>query len=123
MRRRLVKLIKDSLAKHIGKSCNLAENIADDLIYDKAIVLPCKAGDEVWLVIDNPEPQIAKKIIDYIVFGIVDDILVFTDGTRYTMWSKIWISYYRNIFHTKAEAEYALKNRRSVSLIDGHIEE
>lgn len=29
----------------------------------------------------------------------------------------------RDIFPTKAEAEYALKNRRSVSLVNGHIEE
>ena len=39
MHKRLVELIKESLNKHIGKSCLLAENIADDLIANGVIVL------------------------------------------------------------------------------------
>ena len=31
-RDRLIEIVKDSLMKHIGKSCNLAENIVDDII-------------------------------------------------------------------------------------------
>ena len=31
-RDRLVKIVKDSLMRNIGKSCNLAENIVDDII-------------------------------------------------------------------------------------------
>ena len=35
---RLIELIRNSLKKHIGKSCMLAENIADDLIENGVIV-------------------------------------------------------------------------------------
>ena len=31
-RDRLVKIVKDSLMRNISKSCNLAENIVDDII-------------------------------------------------------------------------------------------
>lgn len=48
MRDRLIELTEASLIRHIGKSCKLAENIADDLLYDGVIVLPCKVGDTVY---------------------------------------------------------------------------
>lgn len=48
MRDKLIKLIKDSLNKHIGKSCLLSENIADHLIENGVIVPPCKVGDKVY---------------------------------------------------------------------------
>ena len=47
MRDRLVELTKESLIRHIDKSCKLAENIADDLLANGVIVLPCKVGDKV----------------------------------------------------------------------------
>ena len=31
-RDRLIEIVKDSLMRNIGKSCNLAENIVDDII-------------------------------------------------------------------------------------------
>ena len=31
-RDRLIEIVKDSLMRNIGKSCNLAENIIDDII-------------------------------------------------------------------------------------------
>lgn len=31
-RDKLIEIVKDSLMKYIGKSCNLAENIVDDII-------------------------------------------------------------------------------------------
>jgi hypothetical protein len=50
MRERLIVIIKDSLFKHIDKSCNLAENIADDLLENGVVVLPCKVGDVVYVI-------------------------------------------------------------------------
>lgn len=50
MRERLISLIKDSLFKHIDKSCLLAENIADDLLADGWIRPPCKVGDKIYKV-------------------------------------------------------------------------
>lgn len=49
MRERLIAIIKDSLFKYIDKSCNLAENIADDLLENGFVALPCKVGDVVYL--------------------------------------------------------------------------
>ena len=43
-RDRLIEFVKDSLKRHIGKSCNLAENITDDLLANGVIVLPCQKG-------------------------------------------------------------------------------
>lgn len=50
MREKLIELIKSSLMKHIGKSCKLAENIADDLLQNGVVVLPCKVGDKVYYI-------------------------------------------------------------------------
>lgn len=50
MRERLIAIIKNSLFKHIDKSCNLAENIADDLLANGGVVLPCKMGDDVYVI-------------------------------------------------------------------------
>lgn len=50
MRDRLIEDIKNSLKRHIGKSCWLAKNIADDLIADGWIRPPCKVGDKVYKV-------------------------------------------------------------------------
>ena len=52
-RQRLVEQIKESLNKHIGKSCLLAENIASDLIDNEVIVPPCKVGDKVYFIYNN----------------------------------------------------------------------
>lgn len=52
-RKRLVELIKDSLNKHIGKSCLLAENIASDLL-DNGIVVPLvKVGQTVYIIFEK----------------------------------------------------------------------
>lgn len=45
---RLVELIKDSLIRHVGKSCLLAENIADDLLANGVIVPKYKIGDRIY---------------------------------------------------------------------------
>ena len=47
-RERLIELIRESLMENIGKSCNLAEIIADHLLANGVIVPPCKVGDKVY---------------------------------------------------------------------------
>lgn len=47
-RERLIGKIKKSLFRHIYKSCNLSENIADDLLADGVIVPLYKVGDKVY---------------------------------------------------------------------------
>lgn len=41
MRKNLIELIRSSLMKYVGKSCKLAENIADDLLQNGVMALPC----------------------------------------------------------------------------------
>lgn len=50
MRDKLVPIVKNSLMTHIGKSCNLAENIVDDIIANGVIVPLCKCGTRVVVI-------------------------------------------------------------------------
>ena len=44
-RERLIEIVKNSLIKHIGKSCSLAENIVDDLLTEKVTFPPVAFSD------------------------------------------------------------------------------
>ena len=46
---RLKEIVKDSLMKHIDKTCSLAENITNDLLANGVIVTPCVAMVEQFL--------------------------------------------------------------------------
>ena len=50
MRDRLIELTKASLIRHIDKTCKLAENIADDLLENGVVALPCKIGQTVYKI-------------------------------------------------------------------------
>lgn len=56
MREKLIEFIFGSLCKHIHKSCNLAENIADDLIANGVTM-------QKWIPVTDRLPD-KKKIID-----------------------------------------------------------
>lgn len=45
-REKLIDLVRNSLKRHIGKSCNLAENIVDDIIQDGVTV----QKESVWII-------------------------------------------------------------------------
>lgn len=49
-RERLIELVKQSLIKHIDKTCKLAENITEDLLANGVIVPPCMVGDMVYRI-------------------------------------------------------------------------
>lgn len=58
-RERLIELVKQSLIKHIDKTCKLAENITEDLLANGVIVPPCEdwadeykrsKGVNVWTI-------------------------------------------------------------------------
>ena len=69
MRDELIKLIKDSLNKHIGKSCLLAENIVDDLLANGVIVPP----DELYSIVDKGTiyASISKAISDWLPLYVI----------------------------------------------------
>lgn len=62
-RERLVELIKTTLFENIGKSVNLAKNIADYLLQNGVIVPPCKVGDIITALWDVPT---TSKYVPYL---------------------------------------------------------
>lgn len=105
MRERLISIIKDSLFKHIDKSCNLAENIADDLLENGAVVLPCKVGDVVYFISGIHNSFVRSATVEEIIINGpgVSDLLVTSDSCV-TFEDAIDVFYF-----TREEAEKALK--------------
>ena len=108
-RKRLIELIKQSLFKHIYKSCNLPENIADDLIANSIIVLPCKIGTPLYFLSGDLEKCeiIESSTWLYIIdsFGLITieetlHELSYKNNYEYTFGS--------TVFSTREEAEKAL---------------
>lgn len=104
---RLVELIKNSLNRHIGKSCLLAENIADDLLANGVIVPPCKVGDSIYWLKRDPETYEW-----YIYQGKVDSVRRYDDTTfiyisPICFFSETEIG--KTVFLTREEAEAKLK--------------
>lgn len=96
---------------------------ADYLLENDIIVPPVKVGRTVYVI--DGDLFWKAKILGYNIHlynELKIDIFYVFKGEE-----KINMMYARDfgkkIFLTKAEAEYALKNRRSVSLVNGHIEE
>lgn len=65
MRKMLIEQIKQSLMEHIGKSCMLAENIADDIIANGEIVPPCEVGDKVYDISEFFDGTNCPEIYEY----------------------------------------------------------
>ena len=106
-RQRLVELIKDSLIKHIGKSCLLAENIADHLLDNGVIVPGCKLGQKTYsnhgMELDEVrgfmfEECCGEGCLDYVLDWNYGDYSSFTDD-----------DIGKTVFLTREEAEAKLK--------------
>lgn len=135
-RKRLVRLIRDGdrafSDKYTGEVMShideLYEFIADYLLDNGVIVPPCKVGDVVYYLheICDEDDEEYLDIIDGECASISKQKEALWVYCRYenglTYWHKV-DEIGKSIFFSEAEAEYALKNRRSVSLVDGHIEE
>lgn len=63
MRKELVKLLKRSLNRHIGKSCLLAENLAEDILKENWMLIPCDVGGYVWYF-DEEKGRLVKGIVE-----------------------------------------------------------
>ena len=111
-RDRLIEFVKDSLKRHISKSCNLAENITDDLLANGVIVQPCKVGTEIFGVFDNDDEQ-RKEIYEgkVLCFSLDENNLLWA-RMRYknglTYWHTI-DDFGKTVFLTKEEAKEKLK--------------
>ena len=116
MRDRLIVLVKESLMKHIDKSCLLAENIVDDLMANGVIVPPCKVGDTVYCFSHRPfnRSVISNEVYEAHVVRIVTNhfgtSLVIQIHNRYGVTEVPQITDFgKTVFLTREEAERALK--------------
>ena len=109
MRDRLLEKIKDSLNRHIGKSCLLAENIADDLLENGVIVPPVEIGQELWDIHYNKPRKWEVCYIGYNGEECFINIKYFKN--RHDFATRQIAGRYLNrlYFFTKEEAEQALK--------------
>lgn len=122
MRDRLIGIVKSSLMMHIGKSCNFAENIVDDLLNENVIVLPCKVGDTVYYVHEtywdeDYENYITTEKYKQSILQVVDrpnhetNLMLEIKEFDYTLIDDYLKG---DIFLTREEAEQALAERKGV---------
>ena len=114
MRDRLIELISDALKFNIGKSCKLADNIAEHLLENGVIVPPCKKGDLVYELVlcDDEEYRVfdmrVGKVVHYGSTYNGEVWNVYLIGT-YTYAYKSFYDFGKTVFLTRDAAEQALK--------------
>lgn len=122
-RKRLIELLLD----HTDNAFNTSEEkrfietttvgeVADHLLDNGVIVPPCKVGDTVYRIYTNSwigEDKVCG-------FSATESGLRYCDDKGRETSCDV---FGKTVFFSEAEAKYALKNRRSVSLVNGHIEE
>ncbi len=112
-RERLIQSVKQSLHRHIGKSCKLAENITDDLIADGVIVAPVKMGQKFYHIEEYKHSLIpecyptAKVVCESTVDYVKKDIYSgkFGDSRKTFFWGDVG----KTVFLSREEAEKALE--------------
>ena len=115
-RDRLKEIVKDSLMRHIDKTCLLAENITNDLLANGVIVPPCKVGAYIFGVFDNDDEHIKEIYCGKVLCFSLDECNLLWARMKYacglTYWHKI-DDFGKTVFLTKDEAEQALKERNN----------
>ena len=107
MRDRLIEIIRNSLHRHIGKSCKLAENLADDILADGWIRLPCKVGATVFCLIDGIDAVMEGRVRFYTVHKDCIIYEVAINGYYAQRYTNKDFGY--KIFFAREEAEKALR--------------
>ena len=82
---------------------------------DKSLIveLPCKVGDEVWIIFDDTKTVESRWILS-IKMNKNRITLTFTNGSCFTIWSGYCEDYFgESIFLTREEAEKALREREN----------
>lgn len=101
-RERLIELIKHSLMENIGKSCKLADNIADCLLENGVIVPLVKIGNTVYHFGYSFEVEQIEILQDEVIYRCgnpgTDDYMAFGES-----------DIGKTVFLTKKAAEKALK--------------
>lgn len=120
MRDRLIKLILNtpvlkfpSGSRAQGKTYQTAQNLADHLLANGVVVLPCKIGDTVY-IIDEGDGECAA---DYVLGVEVTQLFINNHGIALDLQLPLglrlntWAVIGKNVFLTKEEAEKALAER------------
>lgn len=116
MRERLIELIQDSVN---GCARNWAEIIADYLLANGVIALPCKVGDILYVISQTKDKRILPFINKYEVTSISlkkKSIVIYHEMDGYVKIFK-QADFGKTVFLTKEEAEQALKGGAS----DGNL--
>ncbi len=117
MRDRLIKIVKESLIRHIDKTCKLAENITDDLLSEGVIVPPCRVRQTVYITLHPYTFLPLKKVVEGEVisihkheFGLFIRVLFDTKKINGCADYEKW-TWGERLFFTREEAEKALDER------------
>ena len=111
MRDRLMALIND-----VVHPCH-AGALADYLLANGVIAMPCKVGDTVYVLFGEPSYTIKEFRVRTIVFGETHDSIGFTNKSLFTIWDKRWYDYFgKTVFLTREEAEQALKGEHHAEI-------
>lgn len=118
-RDRLIELICDKIQDGhcIGycnyPPCNQCKDLADYLIANGVIVLPCKVGDKVYIVksrtSDDKNLYIIEDVVKRIVFDKSEDTGFIHSRIEFFNTSSVSDWLFQNIFLTREEAEKALE--------------
>lgn len=119
-KKRLIELIEEGHKKSVEAiRQSICETEADYLLENGIIVPPCKVGDVVYKIVDMSHTACNS----FITKETVEPYAVIHANVMGGYSCIPFEAFGKTVFLSEAEAEYALKNRRSVSLVNGHIEE
>ena len=120
MRSRLIELLINTpptrlkvVGRAMGRTFTTASGIADHLLANGVIVLPCKIGDTVYIIDDTGDEGSEPYVLDVKVLQIfINENGIALDlklplGMRLNTWAVIG----KNVFLTEEEAEKALLER------------
>ena len=102
MRNKLIEILRVPIYPH--ELADPAEVVADYLLDNGIVVLPCKIGDQVWAIKTHMRGQFVKKGVVYqMYFGDDMQLCICVKNVCRGEWG-------RNVFATKKEAEAAIAN-------------
>lgn len=109
MRNTFIDLLNTELNNHFDNvPLEKVIAIADNLLAKNVLTVPCKAGDELWII--YPHAQLVGKVkVRKVTMGKNRDTIEFTDETTFTIWDKDYSTYFESVFPTREEAIKALK--------------
>lgn len=116
-RNKLIEILQDTLHEwECDVSIKTLTEIAEHLIANGVIVLPCKVGDKVYIVksrtSDDKNLYIIEDVVKRIVFDKSEDTGFIHSRIEFFNTSSVSDWLFQNIFLTREEAEKALEKKK-----------